>query len=199
MATQIRMTGEARREQLLDVALELFGSRGYDATSTRDIAVAAGVTDGLIYKYFQSKDELLAAAIDRAAEQLHSELLELPWQATARETVSLLIIDAASRMRVRTALIDLLWCVGQRSPAGMEHVYRLRRHGYQRIAHVLGELAGRGELCGELDGFHHLLHSCAFCFTLMRRWLDEESFRAELRDYAWSTAGTLLEGAGQRS
>lgn len=196
MATQIRMTGEARREQLLDVALELLGSRGYDATSTRDIALAAGVTDGLIYKYFETKDDLLAAAIDRAAEQLRSELLELPWQATPRETVSLLIIDAANLMRARTGLIDLLWTVGQRSPSGMDHVHRLRRHGYQRVAHVLGELAGRGELHGELDQFHHLLHSCAFCFTLMRRWLDEETFRAELRDFAWETSATLLTGAG---
>ena len=43
-----RITGEERRAQLMDVALALFAEQGYEGTSTRDIAAAAGITEGLI-------------------------------------------------------------------------------------------------------------------------------------------------------
>jgi AcrR family transcriptional regulator len=44
---------------LVDVALELFARRGYDATSVNDIVAAAKVTKGAFYHYFTSKDDLL--------------------------------------------------------------------------------------------------------------------------------------------
>ncbi len=54
---------DARREQLLDVALDLFASQGFDATSTQQIATAAGVTQGLVFHYFGSKEGLLSAVL----------------------------------------------------------------------------------------------------------------------------------------
>ncbi|MFV8750518.1 TetR/AcrR family transcriptional regulator [Nannocystaceae bacterium ST9] len=48
-----------RREQLLATALELFSTHGYAATSTKKIAVAAGVTEGLVFHYFPTKLDLL--------------------------------------------------------------------------------------------------------------------------------------------
>jgi len=54
---------DARREQLLDVALDLFSSQGFDATSTQQIATAAGVTQGLVFHYFGSKEGLLSAVL----------------------------------------------------------------------------------------------------------------------------------------
>lgn len=54
---------DARREQLLDVALDLFATQGFDATSTQQIATAAGVTQGLVFHYFGSKEGLLRAVL----------------------------------------------------------------------------------------------------------------------------------------
>lgn len=48
-----------RREQLLSTALDLFCEHGYAATSTKRIADAAGVTEGLIFHYFATKEALL--------------------------------------------------------------------------------------------------------------------------------------------
>lgn len=56
---------EARRNQLLDVARRLFAEQGMARTSIKDIAVSAGVAQGLIYHYFRSKDDLLWAIIER--------------------------------------------------------------------------------------------------------------------------------------
>lgn len=50
---------EARKEQILMAALELFGSKGYQTTSISEIAKKAELSKGLLYNYFESKEELL--------------------------------------------------------------------------------------------------------------------------------------------
>ena len=51
----------ARRGRVLDAALELAAEGGYDAVQMRDVAARAQVALGTIYRYFASKDHLLAA------------------------------------------------------------------------------------------------------------------------------------------
>ena len=53
----------AHQEQLIDVALDLFARQGFAATSTQQIAKAAGVAQGLIFHYFGSKEGLLSAVL----------------------------------------------------------------------------------------------------------------------------------------
>jgi AcrR family transcriptional regulator len=52
-----------RRDELIDAALITFARRGYHATSLKEIAEAAGVTDGLLIHYFGSKANLLSAVL----------------------------------------------------------------------------------------------------------------------------------------
>ena len=47
---------EARKQEILDTALKLFGENGYEKTSITDIAKAIGVAQGLCYRYFPSED-----------------------------------------------------------------------------------------------------------------------------------------------
>ena len=49
---------EARKQEILDTALKLFGENGYEKTSITDIAKAIGVAQGLCYRYFPSKEAL---------------------------------------------------------------------------------------------------------------------------------------------
>ncbi|GHO46565.1 TetR/AcrR family transcriptional regulator [Ktedonospora formicarum] len=51
--------GEHARQRILESALSLFGSRGYEETTMREIAAAAGYSPGLTYRYFASKEELV--------------------------------------------------------------------------------------------------------------------------------------------
>ncbi|QNS08184.1 TetR/AcrR family transcriptional regulator [Streptomyces xanthii] len=47
------------RRRILDVALDLFAAKGFDATGVQEIVSKAGVTKGALYHYFASKDEIL--------------------------------------------------------------------------------------------------------------------------------------------
>lgn len=59
-----------KRDQILKTALELFANRGYQNTSTSKIACQAGVSEGLIFKHFQSKDGLLSAIVNLANDDI---------------------------------------------------------------------------------------------------------------------------------
>ena len=54
---------EARRQRVVEAALELGSKGGYDAVQMRDVATTADVALGTIYRYFSSKDHLLAEAL----------------------------------------------------------------------------------------------------------------------------------------
>ncbi|MDX2033375.1 MAG: TetR family transcriptional regulator [Blastocatellia bacterium] len=62
-----RMAAEDRRQQILDVAVRLFSKRGFRGTTTKEIALAAGVNEAIIYRHFATKSELYTAIIDQKA------------------------------------------------------------------------------------------------------------------------------------
>ena len=67
---RVRMTGAQRRQQLLDVGRELFGHKGYEATSIEEIAAHAEVSKPVVYEQFGSKDGLYARVVDREMHPL---------------------------------------------------------------------------------------------------------------------------------
>jgi AcrR family transcriptional regulator len=67
-----RMTPDARRAQLLAVALDLFAARGYHATSITHIIEKASVARGTFYQYFRSKQEIFDDLLDELFEQVTS-------------------------------------------------------------------------------------------------------------------------------
>jgi AcrR family transcriptional regulator len=66
----------ARRTRVLEAAIDLAAGGGYEVVQMREVAHRAGVAMGTIYRYFDSKDQLLAAALvdwsDRMAESLEA-------------------------------------------------------------------------------------------------------------------------------
>lgn len=62
---------EARPQELIDAALELFAEKGFAATRSEEVAARAGVAKGTLYLYYPSKEELLKAVI---SQRLSSEI-----------------------------------------------------------------------------------------------------------------------------
>ncbi len=71
---RVRMTGQERREQLLDVARGLFANKGYEAVSVEEIADAAGVSKPIVYEHFGGKEGLYAVLVDREMNDLLSRI-----------------------------------------------------------------------------------------------------------------------------
>jgi AcrR family transcriptional regulator len=65
--TGSRMAGEERRLQILRVAMRLFSQRGFRGTTTKEIALAAGVSEAMVFRHFATKEELYSAILDHKA------------------------------------------------------------------------------------------------------------------------------------
>ena len=80
---------DKRREQILSAALEVFARRGFVATKISDIASVAGLSHGLVYHYFKTKDEIFTELVKRTYEitkisEYVSQLKDSPWDKIKR-------------------------------------------------------------------------------------------------------------------
>ena len=64
------MSSEERREQIVAAALAVFGARGYEGTTTDDVARTAGVSQPYVVRLFRSKENLFLAAMKSALDEL---------------------------------------------------------------------------------------------------------------------------------
>jgi TetR/AcrR family transcriptional repressor of uid operon len=69
-----------RRTQILDAAIICFAKRGFHQTSMHDVSAEAGISVGLIYRYFANKEAVISAMADKHKQEIH-ELLERARQA----------------------------------------------------------------------------------------------------------------------
>src|ERR1051325_5751751 len=68
MAAVPRLSAEARKEAIVEAVQDVFAEKGFDGTTTRELAKAAGVSEALLYKHFPSKESLYAAMLDGCAK-----------------------------------------------------------------------------------------------------------------------------------
>jgi len=65
---------DARRDAIMRAAERVFARKGYSATKVSDIASAAGLSHGLVYHYFDSKEGIFAALLDEMMDQIAADL-----------------------------------------------------------------------------------------------------------------------------
>ena len=101
------MTGNERREQLLDIGRGLFAEKGFEATSIEEIAARAGVSKPVVYEHFGGKEGLYAVVVDQEMASLLSRLsaaltADRPKQMLEQATLALLsyIEDETDGFRV---------------------------------------------------------------------------------------------------
>ncbi len=69
-SSRIRMSGQERREQLLDVGRKLFAEKGFEVVTVEEIAAKAGVSKPVVYEHFGGKEGLYAVVVDREMNHL---------------------------------------------------------------------------------------------------------------------------------
>jgi TetR/AcrR family transcriptional regulator len=146
------------RERILAAALSCFAERGFDGTTTRQIAAAAGVNLGLIQYYFGGKLELWRAAVDRAFAELRAGLEEVtkgPDPGDDRARIRLLIRRYVRFVAGHPEFIRLMHDEGKRTGPRMR--WLVDRHVkplYEATRTLIARGQARGLLPADIDPLH---------------------------------------------
>ena len=110
--------GADRRGQILHAAVVCFAKRGFHQTSMHDISAEAGISVGLIYRYFENKEAVIAAMADEHTNHIR-ELLEQARQAPSLlESVEILFTAhcCEDMPKVQSAFVVDLYSEASRNP-----------------------------------------------------------------------------------
>jgi AcrR family transcriptional regulator len=162
---QVRLTVAERREQLLELGLELFGSRPYDDISIEEIAQLAGMSKGLLYHYFPSKRDFYVACLRTAATQLKRRIHPDPGLAPAEQ------------LRVSLSI----------------YLDNIRANLFKTIALVRGGIGADPEVVGVIDDFRRAVWQ--FMLDRIEAADDEHLLRFAIRGWIRFVEVVALEWA----
>jgi TetR/AcrR family transcriptional regulator, repressor for uid operon len=107
-----------RRTQILEAAIVCFAKRGFHQTSMHDVSAEAGISVGLIYRYFANKEAVIAAMAERHKQEIQ-DLLERARQAASLfESLEILFTAHCSESspKVLSAFVVDLYAEASRNP-----------------------------------------------------------------------------------
>lgn len=106
MPTDVKeIVTEARRRQIIEAAAGLFAEKGFYRATTKEIADAAGVSEGTIYNYFKNKEDLLFSMMQTLIMESVRETLEGPPPEDPRDMLYSLYLDRVNLLRRKGDLI----------------------------------------------------------------------------------------------
>jgi len=108
-AKQNQEIQELSRAKIVETALLLFAQHGYESTTTRQIAEHAGISYGLMYHYFKSKEDLLKLVFQRCIEPLQQMILSLDETASPEKRLEYLVRKTFSIAEADPSLAGLFY------------------------------------------------------------------------------------------
>ncbi|GAB3143917.1 hypothetical protein GCM10027290_21160 [Micromonospora sonneratiae] len=191
----------ARRRQILDAAQRCFLRNGFHVTSMQDVISEAGLSVGAVYRYFKSKNDLIAAiaeAVIGSAEQVFDDLTthEPPLPLVEAMDRALTFVDAQSGPDGVLRIAIQVWAESLRDPALAQFVGRM----YGGFRGRFAVLAQRAQAAGELpaDADPEAVGAALFGMIpgyVLQRILaagpDKETYLAGVRALLSSAAGPV--------
>ncbi len=140
------------REQVLEIAVALFIEQGYDATSVADLAARLGLTKSALYHHFDSKEQLLALALDEALSGLEG-VLDRPEARTgsAAERLAAVLRGAVVVLVDRLPYVTLLLRVRGNSEVERDALERRRAFDH-RVTDLVAQAQSTGAVRADIDG-----------------------------------------------
>jgi AcrR family transcriptional regulator len=193
----------ARRKQILETALTLFAERGFDATSTKQIAKEVGVAEGLIFHYFPTKASLLTAILEdrlegrRAFRRELRPLLETAAGKPASEVLSSVASGWLATLRRDEEIVVVLFTAAQVNPEVRAAWQGLIREGTELLTGYLAARVEAGELRDDLplETAGTMFVSSLMIFFLTRRYLPKPEWESQSDAFARELLSVWLEGA----
>src|SRR5207302_562425 len=181
---QIDSSNADRRTQILDAALICFAKRGFHQASMHDISGEAGISVGLIYRYFENKDAVISAMADRHKKEIHEVLERARRAPTLLESLEILFTAhcCEDAPQLVSAFVVDLYAEASRNP----HVADLVRDVLQTAMDGVTDLIARSpEAEGTAHGLKpHELAELIFAVSrgmLMRDVLQPQAMTAAER------------------
>lgn len=139
---------EAQRERILSAAQRCFIEQGFHAAGMARIAEAAGMSPGLIYRYFDNKAAIIRAIIARQLERLNQDIsLHRPIDLAAEMTAKFVGGHGCDRNDLSPALLLELSAEATRDP----EIHAVVRHFDQNLRDALVQWLMRGRQAGGHD------------------------------------------------
>lgn len=192
----------ARRDQILDAALRSFAVDGFQATSMSDIVRASGLSAGAVYRYFPSKDDLIAAVADRvmSAAAATVEQLLVEGHAPHPAEVVVALVTMANRI-FSTGDVDIsrvavqAWAEALRN----ERIRATAREAYGSLRGYLVTACRRSIEAGDLPA--HLDPEIAgqVLFSLIPGYILQRLLLGDVTPEAYSATVLAMLGATSRA
>ena len=197
-ASRVQRKRDRRRQEIVAVAADLFGERGFDAVSLDDVAERLDVTKGSLYHYFSGKEELAGAAIEALGTTWTDRLAELAERVGGPPGARLrVLVREQLIVAVRDHPAGLgLFLVPDDWPASQRAVIKeLRRRHDRLFRDVVEEGVASGEfVVVDVDTTMHCLHAVMTQASVWYRGLRG----ARLHHAVDRLAATLMMLVGDR-
>ena len=145
-----RLDAAARRATILEAAVPLFATIGYEQTRMADVAARIGVTEPVIFQNFGSKAELFAAALERVAEQAVGYLRDRADHCTSVREWLRGLLAAEHLDRLHSApMFGVLFADAHRLQADGT-VHGAMHRCVTRVAEAIAAIVRRGQLEGSI-------------------------------------------------
>jgi AcrR family transcriptional regulator len=117
MTNALKENGQDRRAQILDAAISCFAKRGFHPTSMHDISAEAGISVGLIYRYFENKEAVISAMADRHKSQIQDLLQQAAQAPSLLESLEILFTaHCCEEPKIQSAFVVDLYAESARNP-----------------------------------------------------------------------------------
>jgi AcrR family transcriptional regulator len=192
--------GRQRKAELLEAAISLFSDLGFEGTTTKAIAERSGVTEAVIFRYFETKQDLFREVVEVYGPLLHYEmpfedLRDSPFEVALGKLLEGYLEHAWKHRRsIRLFLLATFHDDEIRGRLG--HFFEYRR---RRVHEMLAERVSAGEVCADALEYGAEIITLATTGFLVRSlrqepkdWLQaRDQFRRHLA--ATVTRGLLVE------
>ena len=119
---------KSRKYQILEAALEVFAQEGYHKASISKIATQAGISKGLMYNYFSSKEELLKAVVEHGIEGIQDSFNDIDDDLDTPEELMIFIRGGINVIRQESHFYKLYFVV-----LFQADVYEIVKEKYQEM------------------------------------------------------------------
>ncbi len=197
-----RQQAEERREHILDAAQRVFCVKGFSGASIRDIAREAGITEGLIYHYFESKDQLTEAVWKERSWRAQLErILSQADGKTLEQVLKEMVRDFLGTLRENGPMVRMCAAESQRNPElAAEHLRHIQEN--QKLTSeflAARKAAGESRPDADMDMAAGLLMGCAYsCFLLFGN-SDEQKWTEVVDNLTSTGVDVVMRGIAPKS